>query len=391
VRRRKVVLVYAQHLSGVGHHVRIREIARALAEDHRVCFVQGGMPVPRPSDGGKLERVELPPIRRGRQGLEPLDPSRGIDDVMRARVAGLRRAAAEIAPDVLVVEHYPFSKWELEPEIDAMIDAARAANPRVELVCSARDILRKTRHECVSPELYRRRITGVLNERFDALFVHGDPSFTRLEEHFEGAGDLGIPVVYTGFVSEKPDPVGEEAPARREAAGADGGWVIVSTGGGSGSGAWVARVVEAWERIAARGADGGRRMRVFPGLYWTDREVAALEARAGAGRCVVAPFSADFLRWVRRADLSISRAGYNTCVNVLEARSRAVLVPDPRMSDQPFRARRFVEHGLAEVVWGEEPSVEELADAIGKALRRERPEHAFDLDGARRTRELLNR
>jgi predicted glycosyltransferase len=167
--------------------------------------------------------------------------------------------------------------------------------------------------------------------------------------------------------------------------------VIVSTGGGSGSGAWVARVVEAWERLAARGADGGRRMRVFPGLYWSDDEVASVAARADAGRCVVAPFSGDFLRWVRRADLSISRAGYNTCVNVLEARSRALLVPDPRMSDQPFRARRLAEHGLAGVVASEEPSVAELADAIEAALRCERPEHAFDLDGARRTRELLSR
>src|SRR4030095_7923839 len=97
------------------------------------------------------------------------------------------------------------------------------------------------------------------------------------------------------------------------------------------------------------------------------------------------PFTSDFLGWVERADLSISRAGYNTCTNLLETRTRALLLPDPRMSDQRLRAQRFAEHGLAEVVHEEEPSVELLAEAIEAALRREPPRHAFDLDGAQQT------
>jgi predicted glycosyltransferase len=390
VTQSKRVLVYAQHLSGVGHYVRIREIARAVAEQHSCHFVQGGRNVPRPVDRGRLEFIELPPIRRGRQGLEPIDDSRSIGEVLHARAGALARAAAEIAPDVVIVEHYPFSKWALEPEIDAMLDAARGANAAAEFVCSARDIVRKTRHEGVPAEVYRQRVTSRLNERFDALYLHADRRFTRLEEHFDAASEIAIPISYTGFVSEKPQP-GLEPADRGEAAGADGGWVIVSCGGGSGSGAWVERVVEAWGRLVARGAHGGRRMRVFPGLFWSAEEVAVLQRRADDARCVVAAWSGDFFRWVQRAELSISRAGYNTCVNVLEARCRALLVPDPRMSDQPFRAQRFAEHGLAEVVASPEPSAAELADAIEAALRRERPQHAFDLDGARRTCELVSR
>ncbi len=148
--QRKRVLVYAQHLSGVGHYVRIHEIVRALAREHRVVLVRGGRRVPRPEHGRAFDVVELPPLQRGPQAIEPLDRARTLEDVLAARVSGLARAAAELAPDVLVVEHYPFSKWELAREIDALIDAARAANPAVELVCSARDILRRTRHESVA-------------------------------------------------------------------------------------------------------------------------------------------------------------------------------------------------------------------------------------------------
>jgi predicted glycosyltransferase len=388
VRRGKRVLVYAQHLSGVGHHVRIREIARALAREHRVALVQGGRPVPRPDDGSAVELVALPAIQRGREGIEPLERGRSLEAVLESRSAQLRRSAAEIAPDVLVVEHYPFSKWELETEIDALIEAARAANPRLELVCSVRDILKQTRFEHLPDDAYRRRVVGRLNDRFDTLLVHSDPSFTRLEEHFAGAGELTIRVAHTGFVSEKPGPVRGGA---RRADGPGEGRVVVSTGGGAGSAALVERIVEAWGRIVSRGADGRRRLLVFSGLFWSDDEVARLRERAAAGRCVVAPFSSDFLRQLEQADLSISRAGYNTCTNLLETRSRALLLPDPRMSDQHFRAQRFAEHGLAEVVYEKEPSAELLAEAIEAALRRDPPRHAFDLDGAQRTCALLSR
>jgi predicted glycosyltransferase len=379
---RRRVLVYGQHLSGVGHHVRIREIARALARDHRVAFVQGGPPVPRPDDGGELEPVELPRIRRGRSGLEPLDPGQDLAAVLCERAARLRRAASELAPDVLIVEHYPFSKWELEPEITAMIAAARAANPKLEVICSTRDVVRRTRHETGGGEEYRRRVVCCLNRDFDRLFVHGDPGFTRLEEHFDGAGELAIPLHYTGFVSEKAQPVDD----------ADGsGWVVVSSGGGAGSAGLIAAVIDAWQRLVARGAHGGRRLRVFTGLFLGEHEVEALRRRAAGTSSVVAPFGPDFLRWLARADLSISRAGYNTCTNLLETRTRALLLPDPRMSDQHYRARRFAELGLAESIAGGTPAPDELAAAIGRALGRARPRHAFDLEGALRTRELLSR
>jgi predicted glycosyltransferase len=391
VRRGKRVLVYAQHLSGVGHHVRIREIARALAREHRVFFVQGGRPVPRPDDGGAFELVALPAIQRGPEGIEPLERGGSLEAVLASRSAQLKRAAAEIAPDVLVVEHYPFSKWELETEIDGLIDAARAANPRLELVCSARDILKQTRFEHLPDDAYRRRVVGRLNDRFDTLLVHSDPSFTRLEEHFAGAGELTLRVAHTGFVSEKPGAAGGDARARADRPGAGQGRVVVSTGGGAGSAALVERVVEAWGRLVSRGADGGRLLLVFAGLFWSGDEVARLRERAAAGRCRVLPFSGDFLRQVEQADLSISRAGYNTCTNLLETRRRALLLPDPRMSDQHFRAQRFAEHGLAEVVYEKEPSAELLAEAIEAALRREPPRHAFDLGGAQRTCALLSR
>jgi predicted glycosyltransferase len=89
----------------------------------------------------------------------------------------------------------------------------------------------------------------------------------------------------------------------------------------------------------------------------------------------------------RVADLSISRPGYNTCMNVLAARRRALLVPDPGMPDQVFRAGRFGELGWADVLRDEHPAA--FADAIVRALRRPEPIPDVALDGGAATRRLL--
>lgn len=386
MKRRRRILVHAQHLSGVGHLVRGLEIARAAARDCDVFFTSGGRPVARPIPE-RIELVPLPEISRGAHGLEAARGGGSPAAALRERAAALAKATAEIAPDVLVVEHYPFSKWELEPEIDAALRAARRANPSAVLVCSVRDVPRQTRGEDVAPVAWAARVAATLDERFDALLVHADPALTTLGEHFPGAASIRIPVHYTGYVSEKPTGAAEARAAGRDADGER--LVVASSGGGAGSGELAERILEAWGRLAARGDAGGRRLALFTGAFWSDAEVARLGRAAAAQGAIAVPFSRDFLRSLARADLSISRAGYNTCTNVLELRVRALLVPDPRMSDQPFRAARLAERGLARVLAPECATVESLCESLAAALRADAPVHDLDLEGARRTSELL--
>jgi predicted glycosyltransferase len=128
----------------------------------------------------------------------------------------------------------------------------------------------------------------------------------------------------------------------------------------------------AWERLRAEDATGGRRLVVFPGPFAEEPG-----------------FTTVFGAWLRACDLSISRAGYNTCADVLAARARAMVVPSPLMSDQRLRARRLAEMGVVETVAPEDASPETLAAAIRHALTRPRPIHAIRLDGAERTRAMV--
>jgi predicted glycosyltransferase len=381
----KRILVYAQHLSGVGHYVRTYEIARALAAGHEVYWVDGGRPVPhRPEPG--LRVVELPRIRRGPDGaLLGLDPTRPIGVLMRERVAELGEAARRVRPEVFLVEYFPFSQWALADELLPTIEQVRAAGGQV--LCSLRDVVRKTRFETAADAAYSTRVTDLLNRHFDALLVHADPSVRRLDEHFPAVADINVPIRYTGLVSEKPAPAPE---AVAEIARVSGGrpYVLASAGGGAGGRQLISAMLQAWHAPAVAAE---RMLITCGGLDWALPALPALAAEAGVtatDRVRLLPFRADFLHWLAGADLSISHCGYNTAANLLEARARAVVSPNPEMSDQPFRARRLADRGLMELV--EAPVRRaELIRAMTAALSAPQPAHDIDLDGAVQTRRII--
>ena len=84
----------------------------------------------------------------------------------------------------------------------------------------------------------------------------------------------------------------------------------------------------------------------------------------------------DFPELLEGAALSISQAGYNTALDVISARVRAVLVPFETKSEteQSFRAERMAAAGLAEVVRESELTPERLAVAVDRALASPQPE-----------------
>ncbi len=387
-RRALRILVHAQHLSGIGHWVRSHAIAQALATRHTVWLTDGGRPVPTaPAPGVHLLR--LPRLHRGAHGLAPLERGARLPAVLAARRRLLVQAVAALRPDVVVVEHYPFSKWELETEILATIRATRAAAPGARIVCSLRDIAPQTAQERLAPECHARRVLDRLRHHFDALLVHADPALARLEEHFPAAARIPVPVICTGLVA-KPPGARPSAAARATRRAATGGapYVLVTVGGGAGDPRFPRLCLAAWARVRRTAALRGHRLVVLAGLAWSPRRRAAL-ARAGGPGVAVQAFVPDVRPWLRGATLVVAHAGYNTATDVLATRARAVLAANPRMSDQPARAQRLAALGLVDTPDPVRRPLDALVQAMRRALGRPRRRAAVDLDGAAATRRAI--
>ena len=410
--RRTRVAFYSQHLIGVGHHFRNRQIVNALVETCDVFFIDGGRPIPEAELDERVMRIPLTPLRTGAQGIEPVD-GRDLQAVMRERQTQLAEAMEQICPDALCVEFFPFSRWSLKGEILNTIVRLNQVNPGAKVLCSLRDVPTRAKSDALQPPIalaqrrdgdamrfysvpfggihhehlsfnrrYYEEVVPALNLYFDAVLVHGDSQLSRLEDHFPWVSDIGIPVVYTGFVAEKfadasrPD----DAPNR---------YVLVSAGGGAEGLALVAPCIEAWKQLDQDDALNGREMVIFAGAFIDETHFDALRELCGDGPFRIERFTSNFLAWMRNADLSISRAGYNTCMNVLETQVPSILVPSIAMDDQEFRAQQLMDLGMAHVIHPDQIGVAKLAKTVAEMLKSSVPEHDLTMNGAEQTRKFI--
>jgi predicted glycosyltransferase len=223
-----------------------------------------------------------------------------------------------------------------------------------------------------------------VNRHFDLVLVHSDPRLQRLEETFFRASALKCPISYTGFVTE---PLARGNPQQR----GNRPRVIASAGGGRVGFGLLSAVVDGSRLLASTVPHD---LFVYTGPYLSGDEFEQLLRSArDLPHCVVQRFAADFLERMGAADLVVSMAGYNTCMNILTTGVRAIVVPftGNQNEEQTIRARKLAALGLVEVVDAGELSPAAIAQAMQAALGRpmRRTAVSLDLNGVSNTARLL--
>ncbi|PZO01806.1 MAG: glycosyltransferase [Hyphomicrobiales bacterium] len=390
-------LIAVTHLLGSGHLVRAMHLARALAEDgFRVTLASGGMPLRATADE-PFAFVQLPPVKvegvdfrnlLDEEGM-PIEASR-----REARQGLLRELAASIVPDVVVTEHFPFGRRQLADEFLGLIAAARAANPHALVLSSVRDVLVTPRLDRIA-EAERR-----LAELFEGVLVHGDRAFLPLDASWPVSPALAARLHYTGYLApsslraerSNPEGLALRPPGLLRSARNDGSGEILVSGGGSGAALPLFQLC----LEAARLGDPSWRWRILAGRGLSERDFAALRQSASPNVTVERARS-DFPELLSRCVLSISQAGYNTVLDLVEARCRAIVVPfdEGAETEQGIRAEALERAGLARCMRLSGPqaaSSASFAAAVATALADDAPAcAAIDRDGAGQVCALVKR
>lgn len=361
------ILIAVTHLLGAGHLTRAAALARAFAgAGHAVTLVSGGLPAALPRlDGIRL--VQLPSVRiAGTAFTALLDPEGApvTAERLAARRDMLLAAFAEAAPDAVITELYPFGRRVLAPEFEALIEAVRRASPHPLLLASIRDILATPSR----PE--RIAATHARLHSYDAVLVHGDPAFLPLDASWPVDEGVALRLRYTGYVDE-----GDAAPAPD---GPRAG--IVVSGGSSAAGLPLQEAA-----VAAASLTPLLSWRILVGRAVPEPAFTALAA-AAPGNAVVERARPDFRALLARAALSVSQAGYNTVLDLLQGGGPALLVPFEagHETEQRLRAETLAAHGLARVLPESDLTAERLAEAV-LAAPPPGVGHAIARDGARRS------
>ncbi len=354
--RRADLLLYVQHLLGIGHFKRSALIARSAAEAGLdVVVATGGLSVP-DADFGEAELVQLsPPLRSVDEAFSALETDRGVplDEAMKiARRDQLLSLLAAHEPRVLLTEMFPFGRRQMRFELLPLLEAAQAAAWRPKIASSVRDILTTLKQPGKVAW-----IVETAQRYYDRILIHGDERLIPFERTFPEAAALAERLRYTGYI------VDSSIPPRGEA---DEGEILVSTGGGAVAEPLVRAVLAAYPLSPLR----DRPWRILIGHNLPEDRFRAFE-EAAPGGVIVERSRPDFLTLLSRAALSVSQAGYNTSLEVLAAGVPAVVVPFAAggETEQTLRARLFAEAGR--LVLAEEAGLtgERLNDAMLRAMR----------------------
>ena len=380
------IIHYCQHVLGIGHYFRSLEIARALHR-HQLVLVSGG-----PLVGAELpshvSEYVLPGLQMysGFSTLFPTEKNRSLKEVQEERTNLLYSLFEQTTPDLFIVELYPFGRKRFHFELLPILEAIQRGDfGSTRVVCSLRDIL----VEKDDQEFYEHRVLDILNKYFGALLVHADSTLVSLDETFARTADIKIPVVYTGYVTARPS--GDDgANIRKRLELQENELLIVASAGGGRVGADLLRaVLDAHTRLAEF-----RQLRlcVFTGPFMPERDFSALEGKATSVPGVqLSRFTTEFLSFLAAADLSISMAGYNTCMNILAAEVPALVWPFGQNREQRLRAQKLAALGGLKLLSQEDLEPSRLAVLMEKALKtgRDSVKPSVDLAGAEVTARWL--
>ncbi len=377
------LMFYCQHVLGLGHLVRSVEIVRGL-DLFEVCFINGGEPIQGFAFPDALEVVNLPPLRANADFtlLETSQDDESADSIRVQRRERLLDVFNRFDPDIVVVELFPFGRKKFAFELLPLLARIRLKGRCTRVVCSLRDILVSKRDQARHEE----RVCRVINRYFDRVLVHADPAWHKLDTTFGRVNDLQCPIDYTGYVT-RPTP-----PSTRAVADNVTDPVILATIGGGRVGIELLEaVVEASHLLIP---SFKHELHVFTGPYLPNERFDSLVQRAGQSpQITVRRFTDQLQASMVRAELSVSMAGYNTCMDILTSGVRALVLPfcGGDNDEQSIRARQLAAKGVLGILDEDDLAPAKLAQRMLESLRIQPIKIQIDMDGVENTANALAR
>jgi len=377
------IVCYCQHVLGIGHFHRSLEICKALAGYHETVMILGGPDVTLPDSD--IHFLQLPGLKMDADfaKLSPCEAGKDIDQIKQQRQQQLFDFFLSFQPDVFLVELYPFGRKAFRFELDPVLDgiATGTLGPCIRL-CSLRDIL----VEKTDKQKYESRVLNVLNNSFDGLLIHSDPEFIPLEKTFSQPESIAVPYRYTGFIS--PAPTGKERgqQLRKELGLSQNDKLLVASIGGGNVGA---ELLQTTAKAALLLKDIAHlHIHLFTGMY-SDPGLQQELKLINNENITIHNFSSNFQDWLGAADLSISMAGYNSCMNLLSAGIPALLYPFAQNREQRMRVSALSKTSAFTLLETTDLAPFNLAEKIKTHLRRDKQKSSVKLNGAAQSRELI--
>lgn len=193
-----ILMYYVRHEAGEGAIAAAVAIANALCHRFEVVLLTDALPPDGIYVDPRIELSQLPPMRGQLPAEVEVRSAARQSDITR-RGSMLLERYARIKPDVVVIDEFPVGDPDALGVLMPMLDRVRFSVATPPPVVTRLIDLHAARRVEASRAV--DDAAGLLNDYFNALLVHSDSGFGRLEEFFQPKNVLSIPVFHTGFVA----------------------------------------------------------------------------------------------------------------------------------------------------------------------------------------------
>lgn len=377
------IACYCQHVLGIGHFHRSLEICKALSEHHETVMILGGPDVTLPKSN--IRFLQLPGLKMDENfsKLLPCEEGKDVNQIKKQRQQQLFDFFLSFQPDIFLIELYPFGRKAFRFELDPVLDGISSGtlSPCIRL-CSLRDIL----VEKTDKQKYETRVLKILNNSFDGLLIHSDPDFIPLEKTFSRTDAISVPSKYTGFISPAPAEQEKGKQLRKNLGLTDNDKLIIASIGGGNVGAELLTATAEAALLLKKMPN--LHIHLFTGMYSAPDLQNKLK-QINNKNIRVHNFSSDFTEWLSAADLSISMAGYNTCMNLLSAGIPALLYPFAQNREQRMRVSALSETSAFNLLDPADLTPMYLAEKITAHIQQHKQKSSVKLNGAAKSCELI--
>lgn len=347
-------LFYCQPFVGVGHLKRSLYLCKEFVKSFEIDFFYGG-----PEKGVFFDHPNF--------HLHPFpvllyEDLPNAESIFQAREEILA-LSKENSFDFAITEMYPFSKQNMEREIDPLLTALKKRNPSCKIYCSLKGIMLPIKQEAW--------ITDKIERFYDVILNHADPSAMAIGEFIQASPKILQKTVYTGFVTD-PTPL-DFSKARQKR-------IIVSIG----AGAYGEELLLAMLKIPP----------LFPSYEFlfslgpkAPSEVQLAAKNSRYPNVQVVDFINDFTTLLSQSALSINLGG-STLIDTMQAQIPSLVYPESH-HEHMLRTMKFFSRGGVQLIRKQDLFPTRLAALIQIALQKPYRSIPFLLNGAPFTHEYL--
>ena len=328
-------LFYCQPFVGLGHLKRSLYICKELVKSFEIDFLYGG-----PEEGLFFEHPNFHLHRLPALLLEDLQQP---ETILMERKKSLEPFKSRFY-DFAITEMYPFTKMNMQGEIDPLLEALSKVNPKCLIFSSLKGIMLPIKEVDWINEKIARFYQYILN--------HADPSVVAAEEFMKLTPGMSAKLIYTGFVSD-PEPLDFTLPREKR--------IVVTIGAGSYGGELPLTLLQVPPLFPDYQFHFSFGPKVLP-------ELVELARKSPYKNVTVAGFINDFTHYLSRSALSISLGG-STLIDAMKARIPSLVYPDT-YEEHLFRTKKLMQRGGIQLIRREDLYPTRLASLVQTVLQK---------------------